>query len=175
MAKLTPHCTFLLKLAAAAGPLASCGGPTQSVPTTPPMIVQAPAPAPSVPAVVRHYASLMAQGARLTTPASRQLSGFLDGQQRLQSVDLSTPRPPEDPHRLALYVPPPPAQLVRLGQLRQLFGVGAPGPYQALNQYYFTYQPSAASPAVTIQAFMPSASVADAALVDHLSIFIAPK
>lgn len=159
-------------------------------------------PAPSVPAVVQHYANLMAERTALATPASRRFAGrvpvsypgtashpagfslklpqcevqaFLDEHQQLRSVDIGPVRLPEDPHRLALNPPADrPVRLVRLGELRQLFGAGAPGPYPALHQYHFTYQPAPARRALTIRAFLAGSTSADSTVVSHLTIFTAP-
>jgi hypothetical protein len=165
-------------------------------------VTAAPATTASVKEAVRHYADLLAQGTRLTTPTSRQFAGvepssqpatdvssaysvsmrlalpgyvvdaFLDQQQRLAEVSIAAPRPPEDPNRMAKYVPLPPARLVRLGELRQLFGPGTPEPGEAPQEYRFTYHPAAASRTLTISAFVPSAAFADSAMVDHVSLFI---
>jgi hypothetical protein len=197
MAKLVSCPSSLIGMVASGILLANCGGaseparaPVQVAPTAPPAL--------TVVDATRHYASLLASGASLATPASRRYAGvaassatdssflvvlpnfeieaFLDSQQHLAGADIVPHRAPEDPNRLVLAVPQPPAHLVRLGELRHAFGTGAslPPPFHVLPHYRFTYQPSPSSRPVTIEAFMPAPTYVDSAHAEHLMLYLVP-
>jgi hypothetical protein len=183
--------------------LAACNEPAGS--SSARQVSQASQPAPSVAEVVRHYAGLMARRTRLATPDSCQFAGvvptrqpagdasaeysvslswklpacevgaFLDQQQQLVDVNIETPRPPEPAHQLSRYTPHPPATLVRLGELRRVFGPGtnASKPEEA-GEYYFTYQPSPAARKLTIQAFLLDTGRTDSAVVNRIALFATP-
>jgi hypothetical protein len=197
MAKLVNYPSNLIGMVASGILLASCGGaseparaPAQVAPTAPPAI--------TVVDATRHYASLLASGASLATPASRRYAGvaassatdssfrvvlpdfeieaFLDSQQNLAGADIVPHPAPEDPNRIVMAVPQPPAHLVRLGELRRVFGAGAElaPPLNTLSHYRFAYQPSPSSRPVTIEAFMPAPTYVDSARAEHLMLYLTP-
>jgi hypothetical protein len=197
MAKLPAPLFYLLGLVVSGGLLASCGGASESA--SPP--AKAPPTALASPTVVdatRHYATLLASGAALATPASRRYAGvaassstdssfrvvlsdfeieaFLDSQHHFAGVNIVPHRAPEDPNRVVLAVPQPPAHLVRLGELRRAFGAGArlPPPLHVLPHYRFAYRPTPDSRPVTIEAFMPAPTYVDSARAEHLMLYLTP-
>ena len=148
---------------------------------------------PGIAELTRHYADLMAQQTPLPTPQSRQnatpvgrpeeqlftrkLPSYevlfaLNKQQQLHMVEIKSPRIPEDPNRLAKYQPQPAAHLVRLGELRRVFGQGAEasGPGNKPHDYDFSYRPSPDKRQITIRAFVPAFVYADSAMVEYILI-----
>ena len=163
------------------GMLSAGCGHSAAPAAAPPVAVPEPEPSaqlpnqPSVAAVVRHFAGLLAQGSPLSTPAERQLAGqmpqsqpadnddpgagvflsyemttyvvevLLDRQQRIVDLNIRAPRAPEDPHRTVLNVPQPWPHFVRLSELRRAFGPETIQP-RLPGQVYFRYQPAASAP-----------------------------
>jgi hypothetical protein len=197
MAKLTGCLSSLLGMMVGGMLLASCGGaneparaPAQAAPTaTSPLTVVD---------ITHHYADLLANGAHLATPASRryastaavadtdtsfslmlphcEIVALLTKQQQLVHVFVLPHPAPEDPNRIVMAVPQPPAHLVRLGELRHAFGTGAslPPPLHVLPHYRFAYQPTPNSRSVTIEAFMPAPTYVDSAHAEHLMLYLTP-
>jgi len=177
--------------------LANCGGAND--PTRAPAQAALMAlPPPTVVDITHHYADLLAKGAHLATPASRryastaavadtdtsfslllpdcEIVALLTKKQRLVHVFILPHPAPEDPNRLVMAVPQPPAHLVRLGDLRRVFGPGAElaPPLNVLPHYRFAYQPSPSSRPVTIEAFMPAPTYVDSARAEHLMLYLTP-
>lgn len=187
--KLRPAlCRGLLGLGG--GLLLGCGEPEPT--SSPPRL------APSVVAVVQHYAGLMVRGTRLTTPASRSFAdsvaslgpnnGFdialstctvgswVDSLQRLNDVYVTIPYQQQTP-RSSLDLPNPDL-LVRLGTLRRAFGPGTieqdPGLTKLRStrcySVLFSYQPVPGH-RVRVRACLPTANYADSVRVNSLSIY----
>ena len=200
---MNKHFSLLIGSITVAGLLAGCtGSADSSPPRQAPAAAQA---APTVAEAARHYADLVARGTPLlpsadcrfagVEPVRRpapntsteysasltwtlqacEVGGLLDQQQRLFDVTIEVPLSPEPVHPIVKYTPRRPAQLVRLGELRRVFGPGtnATAPEEA-GEYYFTYRPVATARKLTIQAFLSGEARTDSAAVDRIAIFIAP-
>jgi hypothetical protein len=186
------------------GLLTACGGPKES-----PRMVQhlsdtrAAQPSPGVTEVVRHYADLMARGARLTTTASRQLAGSqavitadsqsfylsfatcyveaeLNRQQRLTAVSVAESESASVVPKAIDFSIPKVERLVRLGDLRRAFGPGKLGIAsmtlaKATRRFpvEFIYQPAPTSQPVQISATMPVPSYADSSKVHSINMYSA--
>lgn len=159
-----------------------------------------PARIPSVVEVVGHYAVQIAKGTRLTTPASRFYGGdtlpslnpdstmyiltpgscsvtaALNAEQQLESVYITARKGPqaERPEVASL---PKPERLVRLGELRRVFGEGQIKPAVLRRQeewrrypVEFSYLLAPGGREARIQAMMFTPEYSDSAMVHSISL-----
>ncbi len=175
--------------------LAGCGQTKGALPKA-----SAPMHVPSVIEVVGHYAVQMAQGKPLATVESRWYGGdtlpsfnpdsssyilalntcvveaYLDKEKCLKSVFISARRPASPANTIA--TPPKPDRLIRLGELRRLFGPGQIRPAMLTKQeewrrypVEFSFLLSTKSREASIRASLPTPEYADSAMVDSISLF----
>ncbi|GAB2785628.1 hypothetical protein HNQ93_002615 [Hymenobacter luteus] len=155
---------------------------------------------PSVVEVVGHYAVQIAKGTRLTTPASRFYGGdtlpslnsdstmyiltpgtctvtaILNAEQQLESVYITARKDPqaEAPEVASL---PEPERLVRLGELRRVFGEGQIKPAVLRRQeewrrypVEFSYLLAPGGREARIRAMMFTPEYSDSAMVHSISV-----
>ena len=160
-------------------------------------------PAPTAGQVVRYYADLMAGGTRLTTAKSRQFGDSLSSSvsearvfylnllpcdvearmtstQRLERVAIDSPPTEAELRARAAGAPLDfsrrwHARLMKLGELRRLFGpgtIGVPQRFEAASlqrfPVEFTYTPSTTGHRVLISAAIPTPNYNDSVMVDRL-------
>ena len=179
--------------------LAGCGVPSEPAQHVAPVVKRPTTRPPStdIAQLTRYYADLMAHQTRLTTSASRQGASPIAGsdpedhsfsrtlpacevvfslnqRQQILHVEMASPRVPRDPNSLAIDPPRQPPRLVRLGELRRVFGRGAeaPDPSNSFHEYDFRYSPATGSKRVTIRATVPAFVYADSAMVDGILIYL---
>ena len=168
-------------------------------------VAAAPRPAPTATEVVQHYADLMAAGTRLTTAKSRQfgdsvsyplsddgafglglvpcdVQAWMTSTQRLERVTIDSPPTAAELKANAAGAPIDfsrrwHARLMKLGELRRLFGpgtIGVPQLFEAASlqrfPVEFTYTPSATGHRVLISAAIPTPNYNDSVMVDRLSL-----
>lgn len=160
----------------------------------------APERTPSVVEVVGHYAVQIAKGARLATPASRFYGGdtlpslnsdstmyiltpgtctvtaTLNAKQQVESVYITARKGPQA-ERPEVATLPKPERLVRLGELRRVFGEGQIKPAVLRRQeewrrypVEFSYFLSPGGRVANIQALMFTPEYSDSAMVHSISL-----